>query len=154
MKPKVYLETSVLSYWTAPPSRDARVAAFQQATHEWFSAKHAAFDLFVSDLVAEEVSAGDASYAQARLKSGTLCVRSWLRPWNFWETEMLNDPIVEEVRKARAAFAARYGNDINAMCDALARRKDSAAAYVMFAPKRITASARGRTARKRVSATK
>ncbi len=67
MKPKVYLETSVVSYWTAPPSRDARVAAFQQATHEWFSAKHAAFDLFVSDLVVEEASAGDASHAQARL---------------------------------------------------------------------------------------
>lgn len=67
MKPKVYLETSVVSYWTAPPSRNTRVAAFQQATHEWFSTKRAAFDLFVSDLVVEEASAGDASYAQARL---------------------------------------------------------------------------------------
>lgn len=24
MKPRVYLETSVISYWTAPPSRDTR----------------------------------------------------------------------------------------------------------------------------------
>lgn len=65
---------------------------------------------------------------------------------------MLKDPIVEEVRKARAAFSARHGNDINAMCDALARRKDSAATYVMFAPKRLSASPLRRTARKRVSA--
>ena len=50
---------------------------------------------------------------------------------------MGKDPIVEEVRKARTAFAARHGNDINAMCDALARRQDSVAAYVTFAPKRI-----------------
>ena len=65
---------------------------------------------------------------------------------------MLKDPIVEEVRKARAAFCARHGNDINAMCDALARRKDSAAAYVTFAPKLISASSPRRAARKRVSA--
>ncbi len=65
---------------------------------------------------------------------------------------MLKDPIVEEVRKARAAFAARHGNDINAMCDALARRKDSAAAYVMFAPKHISTSSPRRTARKHVVA--
>ena len=65
---------------------------------------------------------------------------------------MLKDPIVEEVRKARAAFSARHGNDINAMCDALARRKDNAATYVMFAPKRIFASSPRHTARKRVSA--
>ena len=65
---------------------------------------------------------------------------------------MLEDPIIEEVRKARAAFCARHGNDINAMCDALARRQDSAAAYVMFAPKRFSASSPCRNARKRVAA--
>lgn len=67
MKQRIYLETSVLSYWTAPPSRDARVAAFQQATHEWFSVKRSAFDVFVSDLVAEEASAGNALHARARM---------------------------------------------------------------------------------------
>lgn len=67
MKPRVYIETSVLSYWTAPPSRDTRVAAFQQATHEWFSTKGRLFEPFVSDLVVEEASAGNARYAAARL---------------------------------------------------------------------------------------
>ena len=55
---------------------------------------------------------------------------------------MKKDPIVEEVRKARAAFAARYGNDIDAMCDALAKRKSPAASYVAFAPKRATTAHR------------
>lgn len=61
---------------------------------------------------------------------------------------MHKDPIVEEVRKARAAFAARHGNDIDAMCDALARRKDAAAVYVAFPPKRTLPRLRRPTGRK------
>jgi hypothetical protein len=50
---------------------------------------------------------------------------------------MKNDPIVEEVRKVRIAFATRHGNNLDAMCDALLRRKSLTAPYVTFAPKRI-----------------
>ena len=63
----MYLETSVISYWTALASRDTRVAAFQQATHEWFSSKRGAYELFVSDLVAEEASAGNRERSSARM---------------------------------------------------------------------------------------
>ena len=35
MKPRVYVETSVVSYLTAPPSRDIVVAGRQQVTREW-----------------------------------------------------------------------------------------------------------------------
>lgn len=80
MNPKVYLETSVVSYWTAPPSRDARVAAFQQATHEWFSAKRAEFEVFVSDLVVEEASAGNRAYASARLAATQSFTRLSIAP--------------------------------------------------------------------------
>ena len=66
---------------------------------------------------------------------------------------MRKDPIVEEVRKARSAFSARHGNDINAMCDALARRKDSAAVYVRFPTKRIASASPRRTVGRRVAAT-
>lgn len=54
---------------------------------------------------------------------------------------MLKDPIVEEVRRARAAFAKRHHNNIDLMCDALERRKDSAATYVSFSPKRVVKQA-------------
>ena len=65
---------------------------------------------------------------------------------------MRKDPIVEHDRKARAAFAAGHGNDINAMRDALAPRKDSVAAYVKFSPKHIASLSTRRTAKKVVAA--
>jgi hypothetical protein len=35
VKPKVYIETSVVSYLTALPSRDIVTAARQQVTRDW-----------------------------------------------------------------------------------------------------------------------
>ena len=65
---KVYLETTVISYLVARPSRDLRVAAHQQATSEWWVQKREGFELFVSQLVIEEASAGDEAAAARRLK--------------------------------------------------------------------------------------
>ena len=67
MKPKVYLETSVISYFTAPSRKEARAAAFQQATHQWFTALAGEYDLFTSQLVAEEAAAGNRERARERL---------------------------------------------------------------------------------------
>lgn len=36
MKPKVYIETTVVSYLAARPSRDLIIASHQQITHEWW----------------------------------------------------------------------------------------------------------------------
>jgi predicted nucleic acid-binding protein len=67
MKPKVYLETSVVSYLTSPPSRDIVVAARQQLTRDWWDKSREACDLYVSELVVDEASAGDHSAAERRL---------------------------------------------------------------------------------------
>ena len=67
-KSKVYLETSVISYLTALPSRDLIVAAHQQITQEWWSARHR-FELLVSDAVLEEIARGDKAAAARRLAS-------------------------------------------------------------------------------------
>lgn len=65
-KLKVYLETSVISYLTALPSRDLVVAAHQQVTQEWWSGRDR-FELLVSDAVLEEIARGDHAAARRRL---------------------------------------------------------------------------------------
>lgn len=57
----------MISYLAARPSRDLRVAAHQQATSEWWTRRRDDFDLFASQLVVEEASAGDAEAASRRL---------------------------------------------------------------------------------------
>jgi hypothetical protein len=65
-KPKVYLETTIVSYLTASPSRDIVQAAHQQITREWWERRQQ-FDLFVSQAVITEAHRGDAVAAARRL---------------------------------------------------------------------------------------
>ena len=67
MRPTVYVETSVVSYLTAPPSRDVVVPAYQQITREWWRVAPDRFDLVVSPLVLAEAGAGDAKAAKVRM---------------------------------------------------------------------------------------
>ena len=67
MKPKVYVETTIVSYLTARPSRDVVVAGHQQTTHEWWNARRSAFDLVASQLVVQEAGAGNPEVAERRL---------------------------------------------------------------------------------------
>lgn len=67
VKPSVYIETSFVSYLTARPSRDLVMAARQQTTREWWDVERAHFDLFTSELVIVEASAGDPVAAAERL---------------------------------------------------------------------------------------
>ncbi len=59
MKPKAYIETTVISYLAALPSRDLVLAAHQQVTRDWWSTRET-FELYVSQFVLDEVSAGEA----------------------------------------------------------------------------------------------
>jgi len=66
--PKVYIETTVISYLTARPNRDVIIAGHQQITHEWWQTCRDKFDLVASQLVFQEASAGDPGAAQERLE--------------------------------------------------------------------------------------
>lgn len=68
MKPKVYIETSVVSYLTARLSRDLIVAGHQQVTQDWWQTHRQSFDLVASQLVIQEASAGHPEAAQKRLE--------------------------------------------------------------------------------------
>lgn len=67
MKPKVYLETTIISYLAARPSRDLIVAGHQQITHEWWQTARPNFAVVSSQLVVREAGAGDSEAAEARL---------------------------------------------------------------------------------------
>jgi predicted nucleic acid-binding protein len=63
----VYIETSIVSYLTARPSRDLLVAAHQQLTVTWWEQQRAHYDLFTSQVVLAEARAGDPDAAQRRV---------------------------------------------------------------------------------------
>lgn len=69
MKTNVYIETSVVSYYTARASRDVVVAGHQQATQEFWQRLGSDFEPFVSALVIQEAGRGDSTLAEKRLNA-------------------------------------------------------------------------------------
>ena len=74
MKPKVYIETTVISYLLAHPSRDIVVAGHQQITHEWWQTSRHDFEVVSSQLVAREAGAGDSEAACRELGYETVII--------------------------------------------------------------------------------
>ncbi len=67
MTASVYLETSVISYLTARPSRDIVLAGHQQTTRDWWQNRRSYFEICISELVLQEARGGDRQAAEARL---------------------------------------------------------------------------------------
>jgi predicted nucleic acid-binding protein len=63
----VYIETSVVSYLTSRPSRDIRIAAWQEITTQWWEQERAKYELLTSELVIVEAAGGDEDSARKRL---------------------------------------------------------------------------------------
>lgn len=66
MGPTVYIETTVISYMAARPSRDLIVAAHQQLTHEWWREVLPRMEPVVSTAVLAEIRRGDPDQARER----------------------------------------------------------------------------------------
>lgn len=67
MKPTAYIETTVISYLAAKPSRDILVAGHQAVTAEWWENDLPKFRAVISGVVLDEISSGDAEAAAKRL---------------------------------------------------------------------------------------
>lgn len=104
MKPKAYLETTIASYLTAWPSRDLIMAANQATTREWWENRRDAFQLFISQTVIKESSAGDQDAAQRRLE--------FLKPFPLLD-------ITEEVETLAAKLIAEVPLPPKAQADAV-----------------------------------
>ena len=64
---KIYLETSLVSYLVALPSRNPLMAARQQLTIEWWDKERSSHDLYASDVVLREARQADPNEAAKRL---------------------------------------------------------------------------------------
>jgi len=67
-KPSVYIDTSVVSYLAAHPSRNLVAAACQQITDEWWEGKRYLYNLVTPELVIAEARAGEPATAARRLE--------------------------------------------------------------------------------------
>jgi predicted nucleic acid-binding protein len=67
MPPRVYIETSIVSYLVARPSPDPSLAADQRLTREWWAASHGVADFHTSELVITEAGRGDPVMAAERV---------------------------------------------------------------------------------------
>lgn len=65
----LYIETTIVSYLSARPSRDLIVAAHQQITREWWEHASTRFDLFISAVVIDEISRGDETAVSRRMET-------------------------------------------------------------------------------------
>ena len=67
MKPRVYIETTVVSYLVSRPALDVITAGHQATTFQWWEQHRSRFELVVSQFVLDEASEGDPVAAGKRL---------------------------------------------------------------------------------------
>ena len=103
-KKSVYIETSIPSYLTARLSRDIIVAAWQRITSQWWDEARIDYEIFTSELVIVEASAGNPGAAARRL----LALR-----------DIAELPVDAEVRRLAEQLIAQDGVPSVAETDAL-----------------------------------
>jgi hypothetical protein len=67
-KPKVYVESTTISYLTARPTEEPIARAKQILTHRWWELRES-FDLYISQTVIDEIKKGDIVAAALRLQA-------------------------------------------------------------------------------------
>src|SRR5882724_8777661 len=65
---RIYIESTISSYVVARPARDLLQAARQQLTRDWWDLKREQHELFTSQVVLDEIAAGEREMAQRRLE--------------------------------------------------------------------------------------
>ena len=66
---RIYIESTIPSYVVARPARDLLQAARQQTSKDWWELKRHQHELFTSQIVLAEISAGETEMAKQRLET-------------------------------------------------------------------------------------
>lgn len=69
MPPSVYIETSIVSYLVARPSRDPIMADRQRQTRDWWENRRGDFELSTSEITLREAALGEPAMARERIRS-------------------------------------------------------------------------------------
>jgi hypothetical protein len=91
---RIYIESTIPSYVVGRPARDLLQAARQQLTRDWWDLKRHQHELFTSQVVLDEITAGEAAMAQKRLEL------------------MADVPLVDLTEEARAFTKAVLGSGL------------------------------------------
>ena len=102
MSKRIYIETTVASYFTARPSRDVMVAGHQEATRELWPKFGSTYDAYVSALVYEEAGRGDPVQARMRLAA--------LKPFRMLDVDEEAKTLAEKLVAGRG-IPAEYPED-------------------------------------------
>ena len=105
MKPRVYIETGIVSYLTAWPRRDLIVAAHQALTAEWWRRGMPRCQPVISQFVLDEAALGDAQAAHERLAA-------------LAHFPLVSAPVAE-IERLAVALVARRAMPAKARYDAL-----------------------------------
>ena len=65
----IYIETTIVSYLVAKPSRDLILAAHQKITQEWWREERENYRCVTSEEVLREVSLGDPAMSRRRVET-------------------------------------------------------------------------------------
>jgi hypothetical protein len=66
---RIYIESTIPSYVVARPARNLLQAARQQTTKDWWDLRRHQHTLFTSQIVLDEISAGETDMARQRLEA-------------------------------------------------------------------------------------
>ena len=114
-KPRLYVETNVIGYLSSRPSANVHTASKQVLTADWWESERPRYELYVSRVVVDEVSAGDPTAARERMTliSGITRVASTTAAQKLADT-LIHEaglPPKAEADAAHMALAAVHGMD-------------------------------------------
>ena len=115
VKPTAYIETTVVSYLTAKPTRDLLVAGHQTITVEWWENDLPKFRPVISSVVLDEISAGDPDATARRLSTvrgmELLAITEEVRDLAARYYEAIRLPETARADALHLALATSHGTD-------------------------------------------